>query len=134
MIFEGTITYLTIDDNGDDKAIKERYIIENAEMFSDAESMLYDLQKGRDMDVVAIKRSAIKEIANKRNFAEEKVWIAEIADTFTDEDGEEKLIVYKIALYAKNFDGAKNFMGEYMTQGYSMDLVSLKMTKFVDVL
>lgn len=134
MIYEGTISYLSIDDNGEDKSIRERYIISSAELFSDAEASLYNIQRGRDMDVIALKRSLVKEIANTRSCEDDKVWMAELADTFTGDDGEEKINIYKIILYAKSFDSAKSFISEYMEQGYSMELTSLKRTKFVDVL
>lgn len=135
MIYEGTIQYIAIDENGNDKSTKENYIIENAELFAEVENRLYEEFEGyTNIDVVAVKRSRIKEIINTRQSADDLIWMAELQDTFVDDDGKEKYIKYKVVLYSKTFDTAKAFISDYIKQGYNLALVSLKLTKFEEVL
>lgn len=135
MIYESSVSYIIIDDKGNDKIKKEQFIIENLETFSDVEELLYnEFGANTDFDVVAIKRSKIKEIANKRHDENEKLFLAEVEDIFVNESGEEKPIRYRIVLFAKTFDDAKSFVTEFLKQGFDMALVSLKLTKFTDVL
>lgn len=135
MIYEATITHIVIDDKGNDKTKKERFIIDNMETFSEVESMLFEEYESlREFDVPAIKRSNIKEIANKRQSDEDKIYIAEIEDVFTTDTGEEKPIKYKIVFFSSEFDNALCFITEFLKQGFDMSLISLKQSNFVDVL
>ena len=135
MIYETKCSFIKVDDNGNDKVVKERYIVEEAESFGDAEKQTYDFCDGEtDLDVIDVKRSKIKEILNKRNSADDAIWIAELQDVFTNDDGEEKYIVYKVAFFAKTFDSAMAYITEYMKQGYNLELVSIKKSKIADVI
>lgn len=136
MIYEATTTHIIIDDKGNDKIKKERFIIDNMETFSDVEAMLFgEYGTLREFDVPAIKRSNIKEIANKRQSDEDKIYIAEIEDVFTTDTGEEKPIKYKIAFFSSsNFDDALYFITEFLKQGFDMSLISLKQSNFIDIL
>lgn len=135
MIYEATITYVTVDKNGNDKQDKSMYVIEGCEVFAEVENMLYERFSGENsLDVVAIKRSKIKEIANTRKYEDEKVYLSEVEDVYTDDNGEEKSLRYKILFYAKDFDSAKAFISEFIKQGFNMTLVGLKQTKFGDVI
>lgn len=135
MIYEATITHIVIDDKGNDKTKKERFIIDNMETFSEVESMLFEEYGSlREFDVPTIKRSNIKEIANKRQSDEDKIYIAEIEDVFTTDTGEEKPIKYKIVFFSSEFDNALYFITEFLKQGFDMSLISLKQSNFVDVL
>lgn len=135
MIYEATITYVTVDKNGNDKQDKSMYVIEGCEVFAEVENMLYERFSGENsLDVVAIKRSKIKEIANTRKYEDEKVYLSEVEDVYTDDNGEEKSLRYKILFYAKDFDSAKVFITEFIKQGFNMTLVGLKLTKFDDVI
>lgn len=134
-MYEGTITFIQVDDKGIDRNWKESYVLENAISFSDAEDKLLDYGEGlTEIDVVSIKRSKVKEIINTRKSGEEMIFAAELQDVFLNEDGTEKEIKYKVLLFAKTFDEAKAIMSEYIKQGYSMEIVGIKKTKFEDVL
>ena len=99
------------------------------------ESELHKEFKGyKDFDVVAIKRSNIKEIANQRTNNDDVIWQAELQDIFHDDEGNEKLLKYKILFFSKTYESANTFITEYAKQGYQMSLVSLKLTKFIDVI
>lgn len=135
MIYEGTIQFVEIDKNGNDKTTKQNFILDNIELFGEAEEMLYKYgQSLTACEVIAIKRSKVKEIANRRGSEQDKVWLAEVEDVFLSDEGEEKSIKYKILLYAKNFDSAMKVMDQFLAQGYSMTLVTIKRTNIVDIL
>lgn len=136
MIYEATTTHIVIDDNGNDKLVKGNYIIDYVETFSDVEQLLFNTLEPShsNFDVTAIKRSKLREVIDKREDADESIFVADIADTQTNDDGEELEIVYKIALHADNIDSAYAKLKEYLKQGYSMTIVAIKKTKIVDVL
>lgn len=135
MIYEATLTYITVDKNGNDKVEKSMYVIEGCDVFAEVENLLYEkFADENSLDVIAVKRSKIKEIANVRKYEDEKVYLSEVEDVYTDDNGEEKSLRYKILFYAKDFDGAKAFISEFIKQGFDMTLVGLKRTRFEDVI
>lgn len=135
MIHESKIAFTRVDDNGNDKVIKERYLIAEAESFGDAEEQTYDFCEGETgLDVIDVKRSKIKEILNSRDTGDDKIFVADIADVQHNDDGEEVEIGYKVALFAPNVDAAYNYIKSYLKQGYNMTLVGLKKTKYNEVL
>ena len=131
MIHEFQIQYTTVDKNGNEKSIKETYATESFELFGEVEK--FALEQFQDSDVIAVKRSKVKEIANKRTSAGDFVWEATLQQVYLVDD-EEKQMKYKVLLYAPTFESAKKIISEYIKQGYSLELVSLKITKFVDIL
>ena len=135
MIHESKIAFTRVDDNGNDKVIKERYLIAEAESFGDAEEQTYDFCEGETgLDVIDVKRSKIKEILNSRDTGDDKIFVADIADVQHNDDGDEVEIVYKVALFAPNVDAAYNYIKSYLKQGYNMTLVGLKKTKYNEVI
>ena len=138
MIYEGTISYETITNKGNTRTVKESYLIENVETFSQAETALVSFMQAStnihtDFDVVALKRSKIKEIANT-NRDTEKMFVATLTDVFTDNEGNEKEMKYDIAFFSLNINTAHVFINEYIKQGYCMEMHCLKQVKFLDVL
>lgn len=138
MIYEVQITYVTVDNRGNDKNVKENLVVQNATSFADAEETGYEYGQGlnlNEVDVVGVKRSKIKEILNTCQHDDDLIWQAELMDVFHDDEGNEKEIKYKTILFAQSFDNAKAFISEYMRQGYdNMSLVSLKLTKFTTII
>lgn len=137
MIYEVQITYVTVDNKGNDKNIKNNLVVQNAISFADAEEAGYEYGQGlnlNEVDVVGVKRSKVKEILNTCQHDDDLIWQAELMDVFHDDEGNEKEIKYKTILFTQSFDSAKAFISEYMRQGYDMSLVSLKLTKFTTVI
>ena len=135
MIYESTVQFTTVDAHGNDRVVKQRFIIKEAMLHGEAEGITYkECHEQTDIDVIAVKRSKIKEILNKRQSDTDYIFIADVADITTDENGEEKELVYKMAFYANNADNAFNFIMAYLRQGYNMTLVGLKKTKFAEVI
>lgn len=135
MTYEATITYITRDKNGNDKQAKESFIVDNVETFAQVEELLYrEFQDLTDIDVVSIKRSNINEIIKPKTTDGESVWVADIVQMFTDENGVEKEMRYKFAFFSMYPDTAFNYVKEYLKQGYTdMELVGLKKTRFEDI-
>lgn len=135
MIYEGTITYITRDKNGNDKQVKDIFIVDNAETFAQVEELMYrEFQNLTDIDVIAIKRSNINEIIKRCSNVDEKIWLADIVQMFVDENGVEKEMRYKFAFFSLNTDTAFQYVKEYLKQGYTdMELVGLKKTRFQDI-
>lgn len=135
MIYEGTIKYEKTTEKGNTKVVRESYLVENAETFSDAEYALYNQNKDCvGIEVVALKRSKIKEIAKHAGKLDTAMFIATLTDVFTDDNGNEKELNYDIAFFAPNIQEAHNFIIYYTEQGYCMEMRSLKQAKFIDVI
>lgn len=138
-MYEIQISYVTVDQRGNDRNTKENLILEHAESFADAEQIGYDYGSGLTaIDVVSIKRSKLKEIVNEQPSGDEtcKIYIAQIVDHFVDMETEEtKDIKYSVALFAHDMKEAHQAIEQYMKQGLEdMDLVGIKETKFNGVL
>ena len=134
MIYEGTVQY-TIMSDGSEKTKKDSYLIDNCNTFGQAEEILLVSNEAlKDIDVIAIKRSKLKEIVNSPKDDYDKIFIADVMDIYTDENGEEKELTYKVAGFAKDIKAAHELMDKYLSQGFDMQLVGLKMTRIVDVL
>lgn len=136
MIYESKVLFTMFDDaKGCDRVIRQRYIVGEAEHFTDAEAQVFEYLVGEsNLDVTDLKRSSIREIANPRTSEDEKIWIAELQDVFTNDEGEEIYTKYKLAFHATTFDNALAYITKYMQQGYSMELVSLKKSNFVEII
>ena len=130
MRYEATITFTQ-----EEKTIKEQIIVEDCELFAEVEAKLYEKEKGyEDVDVTAIKRSKIKEIANERTSDDEKIFLATLVDVFLNDDGSEKEMKYTIAFFSKTMDSAHAYISQYASQGYNMSVTKIIESKFVDVL
>jgi hypothetical protein len=134
-MYEIQITFVKVDSKGNDRNVKESLILEHAESFADAEQIGYDYGSGlTGLDVVAIKRSKIKEIANERTSDDEKIFLATLVDVFLNEDGTEKEMKYTIAFFSKSMASANAYINEYAKQGYNMSITKIVESKYDDVL
>ena len=136
MLYEAKVSYKTLNDEGKEVLKKEQYVVENCECFAQVEEKMYEAfnyDNYKETDVTDIKRSRIKELTNTRELEADKVFMAELQDTFTTDDGVEKKTKYKIVFFSRNIDTAMTYITDYVKQGYDMLLVTLKETKFIDV-
>lgn len=134
MIFEAKISY-----ENEGKVVKEQYIIENAELFGEVESKLYEeFGNFQNFNVVSIKtNNKIREIINEKptDDYECKIFYATICDFFTDDNGKTKEIPYIVVAFAHDMTEAKAAVDQYMRMGLEdMELKAIKETKFVDIL
>lgn len=135
MIYECTITYAATDEKGCTKTQKEKYIVENVCMFSDAETLLYKVfDEHIDVDVVALKRSKLMEIVNTDSDGS-KIFFATIVSHFITENGDDKQTKYVVALFADDIQSAQEKTKDYMRQGLQdMDLIKIAETNYLGVL
>ena len=139
MIYETSIKLTVVDKNGNDKVVTNKYIVENAELFGEAESKLYE-EFGNEagFEVATIKISKLKEIINEapQGDTECKIYFATIIDRFYDADKDETTEnQYTVALHAHDINEAYKAIDQYMKQGMEdMELVGLKCTKYSSVL
>jgi len=138
MIYETSIKTTVVDKNGNDKVVTSRYIIENAELFGEAESKLYEeFGNMAGFEVASIKISKLKEIINEapQGDTECKIYFATICDHILTEEGDVKDMQYSVALHAHDINEAYKTIDQYMKQGMEdMELVGLKCTKYLEVL
>ena len=135
MIYEGTLQYIAVDKNGNDKSVTARYILKDIDTFTEAETKLtYEFAPLTALDVTAIRKSQLKEIVNGRESDDEQIYIATLQDVFTDDEGNEKYIEYKVALFALSMDDAYAKTKAQVQQGYDLSIVGIRKTKLIDVL
>ena len=138
MIFEATITTTTVDDKGNDKALKRNFVLENYDTFGEVEKKLYEeFGNENGFEVCAIKISKLKEVANEKpsGDTESKIFIMTICDTFVLDDGDEKTMKYTVAFFAKDMREAHQFAQQYIIQGLDdMELKGIKESKFEEVI
>ena len=114
-----------------DKTVKVYYLLD-AELFGEAEAKAYEkLQDHMDVDVVSIRRSAIREVIRTDNLR--SYYCATIATVFVDSE-KEKTIKYKILLPAATIEEAQKAVSEFLQQGYDMRLDAIKLTTINAVL
>ena len=137
MIYETSIKLTVVDKNGNDKVVTNKYIVENAELFGEVESKLYEVFGGvTGFEVATIKISKLREIINEAPQGDEcKIYFANICDHIVTDEGDVKDMQYLVALHAHDINEAHKAIDQYMKQGMEdMELVGLKCTKYLEVL
>jgi hypothetical protein len=134
MLYEISSRSTVIDKRGNDKSLTEHFLVDKIELFAEAEQKGLELYNGEN-DIVAIKRSNIYEIVNKRKDDDERIYLASIESLFVDDEGNESTTKYVVALFAKNAQSATAIALDYMKQGLEdMELVGIKKSKFEDII
>ena len=138
MIFLTAIKLTIVDKKGNDKVTTNRYIVENAELFGEVESKLYEeFGEETGFEVSSIKISKLREIINEapQGETECKIYFATICDHIMTDEGDVKDMQYSVALHAHDINEAHKAIDQYMSQGLEdMELVGLKCTKYLEVL
>lgn len=135
MYYEMTTKVSRQQEDGTEKETSERYITD-CETFSEAEeramkSYSYD---NTDGDVIAVKRSNVREIVNESE-DKEHYFKATIVDTFTDDNGKGKELKYYVLIRADDLGEATAKANEYMRQGLQdMRLDGIVKTKILELL
>lgn len=133
MFYELSLKVSIVNAVGEEKEIKERYITDDL-LFASVEQKglkLYD----NECDVFAIKRSKVTEILNQRQYEDEFIYSATLAQIIIDENtGKEKEQEYQVLFFAKNLKNATDYILEYVKQGYDMEVKSVKKTNIKEVI
>lgn len=114
-----TTKVIRVKDDGTEKEITERYITDCL-TFEEAEKKAMETYSAdnTDGDVIAVKRSNVREIVNE-NEEKEHYFKATIVDTFIDDKTEkEKELRYYVLVRADHIGEATEKVNEYMRQGF----------------
>lgn len=108
----------------------ETYIIDE-EVFAQAEyAVMSHLEQHKsdeeveDFEITGLKLSIVKEIITQ--YEGDHTFIATLRDTTLLDDGSEKIIKYKVLLWANNIAEAMTHTREIAQQGYDMQIDGLK--------
>lgn len=116
----------------DSKAKKkiETYLIDK-EVFAEAEYAVMNLLNSyqnestvSSFEIVSLRQSAVREVVEQ--YEGENTFIASLRDTFLQDDGSEKIMKYKVLLWADNISEAMTHTREIAQQGYDMQIDGLK--------
>ena len=135
MYYEITDRVTRMKDDGTEKEVNERYITD-CFTFAEAEQKGMEVYSASNLDgdVVAIRRSNIREIVNEN---EEKLhyFKATIVDIFTDDNGNEKELKYYVLIRADDLSEATAKANEYLRQGLSdMKIEGIVKTRILELL
>ena len=133
MYFEVQIQVTTMDDRDKMKEVQENYMVDGCEFFAQAEQAIMQHYEG-DCDVLAIKKSRVREFINDKKLDSEDIYVTTITQTY-DINGKTTKMKYKVALYATSIQEATQRTQHYMAQGLD-DMVceEMKKTDFIEVL
>ena len=135
MYYEITDRVKRVKDDGTEKEVNERYITDCL-TFAEAEQKGMEAYSADnvDGDVIAVKRSNVREIVNESE-DKEHYFKATIVDTFTDDNGKEKELKYYVLIRANDLGEATGKANEYMRQGLQdMRLDGIVKTKILELL
>lgn len=133
MYFELSLKRTIIDKKGNDKNVTEKWLVDGVTSFGEAEQKGIDLYNN-EADIIAVKISPIECLINKRKDNEQSIYSV-VIENIHEEDGKEKITYIKDILYANNLTEATRIANEYYVgQTMNNTLVSVKKTKFIDIL
>ena len=133
MFYYGSIKVNKLTEKGEEKEVRESYVIENIDLFAEAEQRLLSIYNG-ECDPFDIKRANIMEIVNQP-FEDSKIFKAKLISTFVDDNGKEKEKSYYVLLFAKCTEQAISIMKEYVKSGLQdLEIKSISETKYLEVL
>ena len=129
MLIEVKVKVSRIIDNKTRKRT-ETYILDK-ELFAEAEyKVTEELTEEQDsnllenFEIQSLRISPIKEVCTQ--YEGEKTYVATLKDIFLETDGTEKIIKYKVLLWANNLSQANTSVQELASQGYNMNIEGIK--------
>lgn len=133
MYYEVTLKVTKQDNKGNDKEVKENFLIENAELWQEVENRALELYNG-EADIVAMKRSSVIEVVNEKK-EDTPIFKAKLISTYIDEKGKEKEKSWVVALFAADMNEANKKMQEYIKQGMEdLTLRKIKQTNLLEII
>ena len=135
MFYEVSNKITVVDKRRNDKQIVEKILVENINLFSEAELKSIEWYNNEN-EVVAIKQlPKLMEFVNRRESEDQAIYAATIESVFIDDDDNEKTTRYVVGIFALSLEDATNIAIEYMRGGMTdLSLVSIKKTKIVEVI
>lgn len=133
MYYEVTLKVTKQDNKGNDKEVKENFLVENAELWSEVENRALELYNG-EADIVAMKRSSVIEVVNEKK-EDTPIFKAKLISTYVYEKGKEKERSWVVALFAADMNEANKKMQEYIKQGMEdLTLREIKQTNLLEII
>lgn len=112
------------------KRKQETYILDK-ELFAEAEYSVMFLLEGNkregtvdDYEIVSLKIAGVKEVITQ--YQGDYSYVATLRETYLQEDGLEKVLRYKVLLWANSISEAMTHTRELASQGYDMQIDGLK--------
>lgn len=135
MFYEVSNKITVIDKRGNDRQVVEKILVENINLFSEAELKAIEWYNNEN-EVIAIKQlPKLMELVNRRESEDQAIYIATIESIFIDDDDSEKTTRYIVGIFALSLENATKIALEYMRSGMTdLSLVSIKKTKIVEVI
>jgi hypothetical protein len=135
MFYEVSNKVTVIDKKGNDRQIVEKILVENINLFSEAELKAIQWYNNEN-EVVAIKQlPKFMEFVNARESEDQAIYVATIESLFIDDDDNEKTTRYLVGVFALSLENATNIAIEYMKGSMNdLTLVGIKKTKILDVI
>lgn len=133
MYYEVTLKVTKQDNKGNDKEVKENFLVENAELWQEVENRALELYNG-ECDIVAMKRSSVIEVVNEKK-EDTPIFKAKLISTYVDDKGKEKENSWVVALFAVDMNEANKKMQEYIKQGMEdLTLREIKQTNLLEII
>ena len=135
MFYEVSNKITVIDKRGNDRQVVEKILVENINLFSEAELKAIEWYNNEN-EVIAIKQlPKLMELVNRRESEDQAIYIATIESIFIDDDDSEKTTRYIVGIFALSLENATKIALDYMRSGMTdLSLVSIKKTKIVEVI
>lgn len=107
----------------------EVYLVDK-QFFSEAEYTVTALltDNAEEFEIQSLRLSPIKEIANQ--FTGDCPFVATLKDIWTEDDGTEKYLRYKVLLWADNLTQANQRVQELAREGYDMLIEGIKQVDY----
>lgn len=134
MYYEIKVKCDVLQPDGTMKEMVEEYLVENQDLFAEAE--MKGLGVAGAEDVMSIKRSRVMEVANsKPSEGTPFLFRATIEAVTIGEDIKPKKKRYEVLLWASGIEEANSVSKDYISQGLEdMELVGIKKTNIVDII
>lgn len=133
MYYEVTLKVTKQDNKGNDKEVKENFLVENPELWQEVENRALELYNG-EADILAMKRSSVIEVVNEKK-EDTPIFKAKLISTYVDEKGKEKEKSWVVALFAADMNEANKKMQEYIKQGMEdLTLREIKQTNLLEII
>lgn len=135
MFYEVTSRNNIVTEQGEEKTVTQKFIVENAELCAEAENRMLEEYNGAS-ECVCIRQSPIKEFVNERTSEDQDIYLATLEAVYLEEkSGKEKTTRYVVALFHTSTESATTAIRNYLKAGIEdLRLVAIKKTKIVDLL
>lgn len=113
----------------------ETFLVPDCDVFSSAEyivlnALVNEQEEGTvdSSEILSLRQSPIREVCDQ--FQGESAFIATLKDIFHEDDGTEKVLKYKVLLWADNLTEANHNVQLLAHEGYDMQIEGIKQVDY----